>query len=161
MVKRPTGQTAAADVNVELQIMMPLEALLDLKSPKPATIPGYGSLPADIARDIVITSQGRKLWRRLFTAPSGVRGKSGPARSWVRISVGAVSRAGLLTSSSSAIRRLAGVPSVVRRSGILITSLVTAKAEPPATATAAASANAATTPAKCRAGRLPSSTPGS
>ena len=116
MVKRPTGQTAAADVNVELQIMMSLEALLDPKSPKPATIPGYGSLPADIARDIVITRQGRKWWRRLFTAPSGVRGKSGPARSWVRISVGAVSRAGLLTSSSSAIRRLAGVPSVVRRS---------------------------------------------
>jgi hypothetical protein len=58
MVERLTGQTAAADVNVELQIMMSLEALLDPKSPKPATIPGYGSLPADIARDIVITSQG-------------------------------------------------------------------------------------------------------
>jgi len=72
MVERLTGQTAAADVNVELQIMMSLEALLDPKSPKPATIPGYGSLPADIARDIVITSQGRKWWRRLFTAPSGV-----------------------------------------------------------------------------------------
>jgi hypothetical protein len=78
MVERFTGQTAAADVNVELQIMMSLEALLDPKSPKPATIPGYGSLPADIARHIVITSQGRKWWRRLFTAPSGVRGRSGP-----------------------------------------------------------------------------------
>jgi hypothetical protein len=77
MVERLTGRTAAADVNVELQIMMPLEALLDPKSPKPATIPGYGPLPPDIARDIVITSQGRKWWRRLFTAPSGVRGKSG------------------------------------------------------------------------------------
>jgi hypothetical protein len=29
MVERLTGQTAAADVNVELQIMMSLEALLD------------------------------------------------------------------------------------------------------------------------------------
>jgi hypothetical protein len=32
MVERLTGQTAAADVNVELQIMMSLEALLDPKS---------------------------------------------------------------------------------------------------------------------------------
>jgi Domain of unknown function (DUF222)/HNH endonuclease len=78
MVERLTGQTTAADVNVELQIMMPLEALLDPHSNKPATIPGYGPLPADTARDILITSQGRKWWRRLFTAPSGMRGKSGP-----------------------------------------------------------------------------------
>jgi hypothetical protein len=78
MVERLTGQTAAADVDVELQIMMPLEALVDPKSPKPATISGYGPLPADMARDILITSQGRKWWRRLFTAPSGMRRKSGP-----------------------------------------------------------------------------------
>jgi hypothetical protein len=31
MVERLTGQTAAAEVNVEVQIMMPLEALLDPK----------------------------------------------------------------------------------------------------------------------------------
>jgi hypothetical protein len=78
LVERLTGQTAAADVNVELQIMMPLEALLDPHSDKPATIPGYGPLPADMARNIVITSQGRKWWRRLFTAPSGIKGRSGP-----------------------------------------------------------------------------------
>ena len=78
MVERLTGQTAAADVNVELQIMMPLEALLDPHSDKPATIPGYGPLPADLAREIVITSKGRKWWRRLFTAPSGAKGKTGP-----------------------------------------------------------------------------------
>jgi hypothetical protein len=53
MVARLTGQTAAADVNVELQIMMPLEALLDPHSDKPATIPGYGPLPVDTARNIV------------------------------------------------------------------------------------------------------------
>ena len=159
MVKRPTGQTAAADVNVELQIMMSLEALLDPKSPKPATIPGYGSLPADIARDIVITSQGRKWWRRLFTAPSGVRGRSGPI-------VGADQRrrgfegwlAHLIQLRDQETCRS---PFCSAPIGILITSLVTAKAEPPATATAAASANAATTPAKCRAGRSSSSTPGS
>jgi hypothetical protein len=78
MVERLTGQATAADVNVELQIMMPLEALLDPHSNKPATIPGYGPLPADIARNILITSKGRKWWRRLFTAPSGGKGQSGP-----------------------------------------------------------------------------------
>jgi len=60
LVERLTGQPSAGDVNVELQIMMPLEALLDPHSVKPATIPGYGPLPADLARDIMITSQGRK-----------------------------------------------------------------------------------------------------
>jgi Domain of unknown function (DUF222) len=73
MVERLTGQTAAADVNVEVQIMMPPEVLLDATSARPATIPGYGPLPGDLARDIVITSRGRKWWRRLFTAP-----KNGP-----------------------------------------------------------------------------------
>lgn len=60
MVERLTGQTTASDVNVELQIMMPLEALLDPHSNKPATIPGYGPLPVDFARNILITSNGRK-----------------------------------------------------------------------------------------------------
>jgi hypothetical protein len=53
LVERLTGQPSAGDVNVELQIMMPLEALLDPHSVKPATIPGYGPLPADLARDIM------------------------------------------------------------------------------------------------------------
>ena len=75
LVERVTGQTSAGDVNVELQIMMPLEALLDPHSNTPATIPGYGPLPADLARNILITSKGRKWWRRLLTAPGG---KAGP-----------------------------------------------------------------------------------
>ncbi len=74
LVERLTGQTRAGDVNVEVQIMMPLEALLDPHSNKPATIPGYGPLPQELARNILITSKGRKWWRRLFTAPSGSTG---------------------------------------------------------------------------------------
>ena len=77
LVERLTGHTAAGDVNVELQIMMPLEALLDPHSDKPATIPGYGPLPADLARGILSTSQGRKWWRRLFTAPASSKNHSG------------------------------------------------------------------------------------
>jgi len=57
---------------------VPLQALLDPRSDPPVSIPGYEPLPVDLARDILITSQGRTWWRRLFTAPSGANGKSGP-----------------------------------------------------------------------------------
>jgi Domain of unknown function (DUF222)/HNH endonuclease len=78
LVERLTGQVTATDVDVEVQIMMPLDSLLDPDSNKPATIPGYGPLPVDIVWDILINSKGRKWWRRLFTAPSGSTGHSGP-----------------------------------------------------------------------------------
>jgi hypothetical protein len=78
LVERLTGQAAAGDLNIELQLMMPLEALIDPHSNKPATIPGYGPLPVDLARNILIISKGRKWWRRLFTAPSAAKGRSGP-----------------------------------------------------------------------------------
>jgi hypothetical protein len=127
LVERLTGQTAAGDVNVELQIMMPLQTLLDPTSATP-TIPGYGPLPADLARDIMITSQGRKWWRRLFTAPSS-KGHSGP------IVGGDSSRrcfdGGWPTSSGSAIKKCAGIRSVERRSVTSTTSPATATAEPP------------------------------
>jgi hypothetical protein len=77
LVERLTGQTHAGDVNMELQIMMPLQALLDSNSDAPAAIPGYGPLPTDLVRDILISSQGRKWWRRLFTAPSTSKTGSG------------------------------------------------------------------------------------
>ena len=40
-------------------------------------IPGYGLLPQELAWEILTTSQGRKWWRRLFTASYGER-SSGP-----------------------------------------------------------------------------------
>jgi hypothetical protein len=61
LVERLTGQNRAADLSVELQLMMPLEALTDPNEPSVATIPGYGPLPGDLARDIVATSRGRKM----------------------------------------------------------------------------------------------------
>jgi hypothetical protein len=78
LVERITGQTSAADVNVELQLMMPLDALIDPDKPGTATIPGYGSLPSELARDLLANSQGRKWWRRLFTAPQGATKNTGP-----------------------------------------------------------------------------------
>jgi hypothetical protein len=71
LVERLTGQTRAVDVNVEVQITLPLQALTDPTSARTATIAGYGPLPGDLARDIITTSAGRRWWRRLFTGPTG------------------------------------------------------------------------------------------
>jgi hypothetical protein len=71
LVERITGQTSALDVSAEVQIMMPLDTLLDANNHSPAELDGYGPLPADVARDIVATSKGRLWWRRLYAAPEG------------------------------------------------------------------------------------------
>jgi hypothetical protein len=71
LVERITGQTSAPDVSAEVQIMMPLDTLLDANNHSPAELDGYGPLPADLARDIVATSKGRLWWRRLYAAPEG------------------------------------------------------------------------------------------
>src|SRR5215218_10988547 len=71
LVERVTGQAAAADVNIELHLLMPLTSLLDPHSPTPAEIAGYGPIPAGTALDLLRSSRGRRWWRRLFTAPAG------------------------------------------------------------------------------------------
>ena len=78
LVERLTGQTKAGDVNVELQLMMPLDSLIKPNDPSAAVIPGYGPLPQELAWEILTTSRGRKWWRRLFTTSTGVEGRSGP-----------------------------------------------------------------------------------
>jgi hypothetical protein len=78
LVERITGQTTAADINIELQLMMPLDALINPDKPSAAVIPGYGPLPGELAQEILATSRGRKWWRRLFTAPKGLTGTAGP-----------------------------------------------------------------------------------
>lgn len=69
LVERLTGQQTAADVNIEVGLLMPVDALLDPDSPSSAELPGFGPLPAPLARQIIDTTQGRRYWRRLFTAP--------------------------------------------------------------------------------------------
>jgi hypothetical protein len=71
LVERVTGQANAADVNAELQIVMPLDALLDANDHSATELDGYGPLPADLARDLLVTSKGRLWWRRLYAAPVG------------------------------------------------------------------------------------------
>jgi hypothetical protein len=71
LVERLTGQTRAVDVNIDVQILLPLDALTDPTSSRTATINGYGPLPGDLARQLIATSRGRRWWRRLFTTPGG------------------------------------------------------------------------------------------
>jgi hypothetical protein len=78
LMERITGQARATDVNVELQLLMPLDSLLNKENASAAVIPGYGPLPGKLARQILANSQGRKWWRRLFTAPKGSARDSGP-----------------------------------------------------------------------------------
>ena len=87
LVERVTGQAHAADVNVEVGIVLPVEALIDPHSDPPrdpgdglrcrtdrgaaAEITGYGPIPATIARDVLAGTEGRRWWRRLFASPTG------------------------------------------------------------------------------------------
>ncbi|MHA6779909.1 DUF222 domain-containing protein [Pseudonocardia saturnea] len=63
LVERLTGQALAADVPVEIQVVVPVEALVDPDSPLPAQVPGHGPVPVDL----LATGEGRKTWRRLVT----------------------------------------------------------------------------------------------
>ena len=71
LVERLTGQANAADVNAELQIVMPVDALLDADNHTAAELNGYGPLPTDLAREVLASSKGRLWWRRLYAAPFG------------------------------------------------------------------------------------------
>ena len=59
LVERLTGQATAIDVNVELHLVMPIDALLESSDPTAALLDGYGPLPTELARDILLSSKGR------------------------------------------------------------------------------------------------------
>ena len=70
LVERITGQAAAADVNVEVQIILPAELLTDPASNRTAIVHGYGPIPGGLAKQIIDASRGRKTWREIATRPS-------------------------------------------------------------------------------------------
>jgi hypothetical protein len=74
LVERLTGQAIAEDVNIEVQLTMPLDTMLDPGGSRAAELLGFGPLPGPLAREILLNSKGRKWWRRLFTHPSGGAG---------------------------------------------------------------------------------------
>ncbi|GAA1402159.1 HNH endonuclease signature motif containing protein [Pseudonocardia kongjuensis] len=71
LVERLTGQARAADVNVELGIVIGVDQLVDPAAGGTAEIVGHGPVPVGIARDILAGTQGRRWWRRLFARPAG------------------------------------------------------------------------------------------
>jgi hypothetical protein len=75
LVARLTGQATAENVGVEVGIQLPLAALLDPNDSTPAEIPGWGCLPAALARELITNTEARVWWRRLFTRPTADGGQ--------------------------------------------------------------------------------------
>jgi hypothetical protein len=71
LVERITGQTAAADIQAEVAIVIPADGLLNPVTSRTAEVVGHGPIPAALAKDILAGSRGRRWWRRLFTAAHG------------------------------------------------------------------------------------------
>ena len=69
LVERLTGQARANDVGLDVSLMIGVDTLLDPGNSRAAEISGFGPIPAAVARELIATSRGRRLWRRLFTAP--------------------------------------------------------------------------------------------
>ena len=79
LVERLTGQARAADVNVEVGIVMSLDSLVgdaggaarEAAGTGTAEVVGQGPIPAGIAHDLLQATEGKRWWRRLFTMPEG------------------------------------------------------------------------------------------
>ncbi|GEL21146.1 HNH endonuclease [Pseudonocardia sulfidoxydans NBRC 16205] len=78
LVERLTGLDAAAPVAVEIQVLVPVEALLDPQAPLPAEIPGYG--PTDLLDRAVVAG-----WRRLVTQDGIVVGGDSRRRAFTGV----------------------------------------------------------------------------
>jgi hypothetical protein len=68
LVERLTGQVPAGDVQIAVNLVMADAALIG-GSPEPAALAGYGVLPAQVARDLVLASPDAAL-RRVYVAPA-------------------------------------------------------------------------------------------
>jgi hypothetical protein len=71
LVERVTGQAAATDVNAEVAIVIPVDALTHPDRGQTAEVVGHGPIPAGLAKEVLAGSRGRRWWRRLFTAAHG------------------------------------------------------------------------------------------
>jgi hypothetical protein len=78
LVERVTGQAVASEVNIEIQVLAPIEALIDPDSPLPAEIPGYGPIPFDL----LLTRAQCTAWRRLLTRDGIVIGGDSRQRAY-------------------------------------------------------------------------------
>ncbi len=76
LVQRLTGQSQAADVPVEINLIMTDQALLHPDGPdgnEPAHLDGHGPVPAELARSLILDPPDTTpMWiRRLYTTPDG------------------------------------------------------------------------------------------
>ena len=70
LVERVTGQATAGDVDVEVGIVLPVDALLDPDSAATAELVGHGPLPGGIVADLLRSTAGKRWVRRLFSHPA-------------------------------------------------------------------------------------------
>ena len=81
LVQRLTGQAEADQVPLEVQLMVPLDDVLDPQAAtEPAVIPGHGPLPAGLIDELIGKAGARARWRRLFTRGNAVIGGDPTAR---------------------------------------------------------------------------------
>ena len=60
LVERVTGQVTAADVNVEIAVVIPVGALTDSATTATAEVIGHGPIPAALAKDVLAGSRGKR-----------------------------------------------------------------------------------------------------
>ncbi|MDQ4119479.1 MAG: HNH endonuclease, partial [Actinomycetota bacterium] len=76
LVERLTGNPTAEHLDLEVQVVVPVEAILDQDSPLPADVPGLGPVPVEF----LTRTRGRKLLRRLLTRAGTVIGGDSQSR---------------------------------------------------------------------------------
>jgi hypothetical protein len=76
-----TGAGPGTRFDVELQILVPVEALLDPRAPIPAEAPGYGPVPL---HDL-LSRTGRVTWRRLLTKEGFIIGSDSRRRTFTGV----------------------------------------------------------------------------
>jgi hypothetical protein len=81
LVERLTG-TAPGEpvVDVEVQVLVPIETLVDTDGPLPVELPGFGPVPAEF-----LTPPGRTTWRRLITEDGIVIGADSRRRAFTGV----------------------------------------------------------------------------
>lgn len=75
-LRRLSGRVVGERQPVAVQIVMTDRALTGLGDPErqvnePATVPGFGAIPAVLARELVTCPETEVFYRRLFTSPDG------------------------------------------------------------------------------------------
>jgi hypothetical protein len=91
LVERLTGQATAADVNVELHLIMPIENLLNPAAAIPAEVVGYGPIPAGTSPATCSAPAKAGCGGGDYSPPQSSAALAG--RSWLRIGSGAASTA--------------------------------------------------------------------